>query len=195
MNTHTTPSKSPVAVAAMLCMAALLMAGCNQSSTESNTPTTTVGTQVDDAVITSSVKAALLGDPSIKSLDFQVDTRKGTVQLSGFVDDQRQIDQSMMLASGVPGVANVENGLTVKSAPATLGSGSGIDDTTVTTRVKAALLEDPGIKSLDISVVTSHGEVQLTGFVGKKAQILAAENIARAVPGVSGIKNELMLKK
>lgn len=194
MNTHTTPSKSPVAVAAMLCMAALLMAGCNQSSTESNTPTTTtVGTQVDDAVITSSVKAALLGDPSIKSLDFQVETRKGTVQLSGFVDDQRQIDQAMMLASGVPGVANVENGLTVKSAPATLGSG--IDDTTVTTRVKAALLEDPGIKSLDISVVTSHGEVQLTGFVGKKAQILAAENIARAVPGVSGIKNELMLKK
>ena len=90
-------------------------------------------------------------------------------------------------------VANVENGLSVKSAPATLGSG--IDDTTVTTRVKAALLEDPGIKSLDISVVTSHGEVQLTGFVGKKAQILAAENIARAVPGVSGIKNELMLKK
>ena len=193
MNTHTTPSKSPVAVAAMLCMAALLMAGCNQSSTESNTPTTTVGTQVDDAVITSSVKAALLGDPSIKSLDFQVETRKGTVQLSGFVDDQKQIDQALMLARGVKGVVNVENGLTVKSAPATLGSG--IDDTTVTTRVKAALLEDPGIKSLDISVVTSHGEVQLTGFVGKKAQILAAENIARAVPGVSGIKNELMLKK
>lgn len=193
MNTHTTPSKSPVAVAAMLCMAAMLMAGCNQSSTESNTPTTTVGTEVDDAVVTSGVKAALLTDPLIKSFDFQVETRKGTVQLSGFVDDQKQIDQALMLARGVKGVVNVENGLTVKSAPATLGSG--IDDTTVTTRVKAALLEDPGIKSLDISVVTSHGEVQLTGFVGKKAQILAAENIARAVPGVSGIKNELMLKK
>ena len=193
MNTHTTPSKSPVAVAAMLCMAAMLMAGCNQSSTESNTPTTTVGTEVDDAVVTSGVKAALLTDPLIKSFDFQVETRKGTVQLSGFVDDQKQIDQALMLARGVKGVVNVENGLTVKSAPATLGSG--IDDTTVTTRVQAALLEDPGIKSLDISVVTSHGEVQLTGFVGKKAQILAAENIARAVPGVSGIKNELMLKK
>lgn len=193
MNTHTTPSKSPVAVAAMLCMAALLMAGCNQSSTESKTTSTTVGTEVDDAVVTSGVKAALLTDPLIKSFDFQVETRKGTVQLSGFVDDQKQIDQALMLARGVPGVVNVENGLTVKSAPATLGSG--IDDTTVTTRVKAALLDDPGIKSLDISVVTSHGEVQLTGFVGKKAQILAAENIARAVPGVSGIKNELMLKK
>ncbi len=193
MNTHTTPSKSPVAVAAMLCMAALLMVGCNQSSTESKTTATTVGTEVDDAVVTSGVKAALLTDPLIKSFDFQVETRKGTVQLSGFVDDQKQIDQALMLARGVPGVVNVENGLTVKSAPATLGSG--IDDTTVTTRVKAALLDDPGIKSLDISVVTSHGEVQLTGFVGKQAQILAAENIARAVPGVSGIKNELMLKK
>jgi hyperosmotically inducible protein len=152
-----------------------------------------VGTEVDDAVVTSGVKAALLGDPMIKSLDFQVETRKGTVQLSGFVDDQKQIDQALTLTRGVAGVVKVENSLSVKSAPATLGSG--IDDTTVTTRVKAALLQDDDIKSLDISVVTSHGEVQLAGFVGKQSQIDEAEKMARAVPGVLSVKNELMIKK
>lgn len=149
-----------------LCASALLLAGCNRAVTESTTPGAVVGTAVDDAVVTSSVKAALLGDPSIKSLDFQVETRQGTVQLTGFVDDQRQIDQAIALTRAVPGVTHIENGLSVRSAPATLGSG--IDDTAVTARVKAALLEDPIIKSLDISVTTSHGEVQLSGFVERQ---------------------------
>lgn len=179
--------------AATLSLAALLAAGCNPSPPESPKVATTVGNEVDDAVITSGVKAALLGDPMIKSLDFQVETRKGTVQLSGFVADQNQIDQALKLVRGVSGVVAVENSLTVKSGPATLGSG--IDDTAVTARVKAALLEDADIKSLDIGVVTSHGEVQLAGFVGKQSQIEEAERIARAVPGASSIRNELMIKK
>ena len=176
-----------------LCASALLLAGCNRAVTESTTPGAVVGTAVDDAVVTSSVKAALLGDPSIKSLDFQVETRQGTVQLTGFVDDQRQIDQAMALTRAVPGVTHIENGLSVRSAPATLGSG--IDDTAVTARVKAALLEDPIIKSLDISVTTSHGEVQLSGFVDRQTQIDEAQTIARTVPGAVSVKNELMLRK
>ena len=127
------------------------------------------------------------------SLDFQVETRQGTVQLTGFVDDQRQIDQAMALTRAVPGVTHIENGLSVRSAPATLGSG--IDDTAVTARVKAALLEDPIIKSLDISVTTSHGEVQLSGFVDRQTQIDEAQTIARTVPGAVSVKNELMLRK
>ncbi|MDP3134431.1 MAG: BON domain-containing protein, partial [Burkholderiaceae bacterium] len=62
-------------------------------------------------------------------------------------------------------------------------------------RVKAALLEDPIIKSLDISVTTSHGEVQLSGFVDRQTQIDEAQTIARAVPGAVSVKNELMLRK
>lgn len=56
-------------------------------------------------------------------------------------------------------------------------------------------VDDADIKSLDIGVVTSHGEVQLAGFVGKQSQIEEAERIARAVPGASSIRNELMIKK
>lgn len=153
----------------------------------------TLGTQVDDTVITSGVKSALIADDLVKSLDLQVETRKGVVQISGFVDSQAQIDQALALTRAVAGVTDVENGISLKGAPGTLGSA--IDDTTITGRVKSALLADPGIKSLDISVLTHKGEVQLTGFVNTPDQIEQAGKLAAAAGGASGVKNELMIKK
>lgn len=153
----------------------------------------TLGTQVDDTVITSGVKSALIADDLVKSLDLQVETRKGVVALSGFVDSQTQIEQALALTRAVAGVTDVENGITLKGAPGTMGSA--IDDTAVTARVKSALLADPGIKSLDISVLTFKGEVQLTGFVNSQDQIEQAGKLAAAAEGVSGVKNELTIKK
>lgn len=156
-------------------------------------PPMTLGTQVDDTVITSGVKSALIADDLVKSLDLQVETRKGVVQLSGFVDSQAQIEQALALTRAVAGVTDVENGISLKGAPGTVGSA--IDDSTVTGRVKSALLADPGIKSLDISVFTHKGEVQLTGFVNSPDQIEQAGKLAAAAEGASGVKNELMIKK
>jgi hyperosmotically inducible protein len=156
-------------------------------------PPMTLGTQVDDAVITSSVKAVLVADDLVKSLDLQVETRKGVVQLSGFVDSQAQIDQAVALTRAVAGVTDVENGVTLKGSPSSVGTK--IDDAAVTGRVKTALLADPAIKSFDISVLTFKGEVQLTGFVNNKEQIEQAGRLASAAEGVSSVKNELMVKQ
>ncbi len=52
---------------------------------------TTVGTEIDDTVVTTKVKSALLADAEIKSFDVKVETRKGAVQLSGFVDNQMSL--------------------------------------------------------------------------------------------------------
>ncbi len=156
-------------------------------------PPITMGTQVDDTVITSGVKSALMSDDLVKSFDLQVETRKGTVQLSGFVDSQAQIDQAVALTRAVAGVTDVENGVTLKGGDSTVGTK--IDDASVTGRVKTALLADPGIKSFDISVVTFKGEVQLTGFVNNEEQIEQAGKLARAAEGATGLKNELMVKK
>jgi hyperosmotically inducible protein len=123
----------------------------------------------------------------------QVETRKGTVQLSGFVDSQAQIDQAVVLTRAVSGVNYVENGITLKGGAGSMGTQ--MDDTAVTGRVKTALLADPDIKSLDISVLTSQGTVQLTGFVKNKAQIDKAVAIAAAAEGAKTVKNELMVKK
>jgi hyperosmotically inducible periplasmic protein len=156
-------------------------------------PPITLGTQVDDSVVTSSVKSALLADDLVKSFDLQVETRKGVVQLSGFVDSQAQIDQALLLTRAVAGVTDVENGVTLKGGPTTVGTK--IDDATVTGRVKTALLADPDIKSFDISVLTFKGEVQLTGFVNNQNQIDMATKLASAAEGASSVKNELMIKK
>jgi len=190
-----TPSRLLLGTA-LTAIAAAVLIGCNkppEAAPVSPVPPITVGTQVDDTVITSGVKSALMADDLVKSFDLQVETRKGTVQLSGFVDSQAQIDQALALTRSVAGVTAVENGVTLKGTPSTVGTK--IDDASVTGRVKTALLADPDIKSFDISVVTFKGEVQLTGFVNNQGQIDQAKTIASAAEGATSVKNELMLKK
>ena len=181
---------------ALAAFATTVLIGCNKAPEAvplTPSPSTTVGTVVDDSVITTSVKTALLADPAIKSFELQVETRKGTVQLSGFVDSQAQIDQALAVTRSVAGVAGVENGVTLKGSPSTLGTK--VDDATVTGRVKTALLAEPNIQSADISVVTFKGEVQLSGFVNSQAQIDQAAQIARTTEGASAVKNELKIKQ
>lgn len=186
----------PLWAASLLATSALVLMGCNKASDDppaTAAPAISVGTQVDDAVITAGVKSALMTDAAINSFDLQVETRKGTVLLSGFVDSQAQIDQALSVARGVSGVVAVDNSVTLKGPASTVGTK--IDDASVTGRVKTALLADPGIKSLDISVITVKGVVQLTGFVNNQGQIDQATQIARADEGASGVKNELKIKQ
>lgn len=178
--------------------ATTLLAACNKAPEDSLpvvplTPSVSVGSQVDDALITTSVKSALLAEPGIKSFDLQVESRQGVVQISGFVDKQDQIDQALAIARSVSGVTEVQNSVSLKGMSGT--AGSQIDDASVTGRVKTALLAAPGIQSLDISVLTVRGEVQLTGFVDQQSQIDQAAQIARATEGATSVKNELLLKQ
>ncbi len=72
------------------------------------------GQYVDDSVITTKVKTALLVDPDIKSLDIGVETFKGVVQLSGFVNSAEQARKAVEIAKSVEGVRSVKNSLVVK---------------------------------------------------------------------------------
>ncbi len=73
-------------------------------------------------------------------------------------------------------------------------AGEYIDDGTLTTRVKAALLAKKGISSFDIGVETDHGVVQLSGFVDSAAQVRLAGRTARGVKGVRRVKNDLNVR-
>jgi len=75
----------------------------------------TAGRYIDDSVITAKVKAALLKDPNVSGIAVSVETHKGTVVLSGFVDSDSQLRRAQEIAAGVQGVVNVKNGLVVKS--------------------------------------------------------------------------------
>jgi osmotically-inducible protein OsmY len=72
------------------------------------------GEYVDDSVITTKVKSLLVGDDFLKSFEIGVETYKGIVQLSGFVDSQKAIDKAGEIASSVKGVKSVKNNLIVK---------------------------------------------------------------------------------
>lgn len=72
------------------------------------------GDYVEDATITAKVKAAVLGDASLKATEINVETQKGIVQLTGFVRSRADIDRAVLVAKGVTGVASVKNDMIVK---------------------------------------------------------------------------------
>ena len=176
---------------------AVLASGCNRQAAvppnASAPPSITVGTAIDDTVVTTKVKAALLGNQEVKGFNIKVETRKGMVLLSGFVDHQARAEGAIAAARAVEGVKGVENGMTIKAGAVTVGNQ--VDDGIVTAKVKSALLSDPGVKSVDIAVVTRKGEVQLSGYVDNQAQIDRAIDVTRGIENVQGVTNEMSIKK
>lgn len=168
---------------------------CSKPADALDTPAASIsiGTTVDDSVVTTRVKSALLDNVDIKSFDIKVETRKGEVMLSGFVNNQAQMDHAIALTRGIEGVTSVDNKLSLKEGVATVGNK--IDDTVITAKVKSALLAEVSIKSADIMVVTRMGEVQLSGFVNNQAQIDRAIQVAQGVEGVTKVGNEMSIKK
>jgi hyperosmotically inducible periplasmic protein len=197
-------TQNKLLVLAVTLVSALSIAGCGKSEEKARAPgeaptatapeaKTTVGTTIDDSTITTKVKSALLADPDVKGLDIKVETNKGEVQLSGFVDSQIQIDRAISVARGIEGVKNVQNKMALKTTQTTVGEK--IDDGIITTKVKGALVAESGIDSGDIAVVTRDGEVQLSGFVKDQSQIERATQVARSAEGVKNVINELSVKK
>ena len=176
------------------CALLAILSGCDSKPGAADAaPATTIGTVIDDSVITEKVRAALVSNENIKSLDIKVKANKGEVMLSGFADNQTQIDSGIAVASGVEGVKTVNNQLSLKQGRQTVGNV--IDDSVVTASVKSAMLSDPRMKSLDVSVTTRKGEVQLSGFVDNEIQLTDAVLIAKGVDGVDSVVNHMSVKK
>ena len=74
------------------------------------------------------------------------------------------------------------------------GTGEYVDDTVVTAKVKAAIFNEPTLKSAEINVETFKGVVQLSGFVNSREDINKAVTVARQIPGVTSVKNDMRLK-
>jgi hyperosmotically inducible protein len=83
--------------------------GCASTSKQEGT-----GEYIDDSVITTKVKAAIFNDASLKSAEINVETYKGVVQLSGFVNSRSDIQRAVEVARGVKGVTSVKDDMRVK---------------------------------------------------------------------------------
>ena len=93
----------------VLIMLIATFTACASTSKQSGT-----GEYVDDSVITTKVKSMLAADDFLKSFEISVETYKGIVQLSGFVDSQKAVDKAGEIARKVKGVTSVKNNLNVK---------------------------------------------------------------------------------
>ncbi len=83
--------------------------GCAGSATQEST-----GEYIDDTWITTKVKASLVDDPTVKAREVNVETFKGVVQLSGFVESQEAMDRAVAVANSIEGVTSVRNDMTIK---------------------------------------------------------------------------------
>jgi osmotically-inducible protein OsmY len=80
------------------------------------------------------------------------------------------------------------------STPKRESTGEYIDDSVITTKVKAAIFNEPSLKVFQINVETFKGEVQLSGSVDSAQSVKKAGEVARGVGGVTSVKNNLIVK-
>ncbi|MBK7491589.1 MAG: BON domain-containing protein [Nitrosomonas sp.] len=95
--------------ASFLILVLLTVMGCGSTQKQEGT-----GEYLDDTVITTKVKAAILNEPTLKSAEINVETFKGVVQLSGFVSSSASISKAIEVAKGVTGVKSVRNSMHLK---------------------------------------------------------------------------------
>ena len=151
----------------------------------------TAGDVVDDTTVNAQVKAGLLEAKGLPSTGIVVETYKGVVLLSGFVDTQAHKDQAGKVAGSVSGAKKVHNAIAVHGDTS---MGTKLDDSVITGKVKAALMDDADVKSGQINVETRGGIVSLGGFVtGERMQKRAIE-LAKGVSGVKSVVDAMYVK-
>ena len=81
-----------------------------------------------------------------------------------------------------------------ESTDKTQSTGQILDDSVITTRVKAAIFEEPALKTMQINIKTFKGVVQISGFVDSVQNSLKAGEVVASVPGITEVKNDLVIK-
>ena len=154
-----------------------------------------------DASVTSSVKAKLAADDTVKAYTIDVDTTNGVVTLTGTVATAAEETQALEIARTTEGVTEVQDQIDVVPSQASNTAGSVIGDIEtaagdagVTAAVKAKLLADDQVGGLRIDVDTDAGVVTLTGTVRSADERTRALDIARQVEGVRDVSDRLTVR-
>ncbi|MBI9091204.1 MAG: BON domain-containing protein [Desulfobacterium sp.] len=149
----------------------------------------TLGTILDDSILSSRVKTRLLEDEFINGMKIDVDTVQQVVILTGVLDTASEKRIAGDIARATPGVIRVKNQLTWGSKSV----GETMDDTIIGNRVKTGLIQAPGIRSMNIDVDVNKGVVTLTGVVASPSERDKAMDIARKCPGTVAVTNNLTI--
>ena len=148
-------------------------------------------TAVSDSWITSKTKIALFADERVKGREVSVDTQKGVVHLRGKVDSDEAKSAAADVAKNVEGVQSVKNDLQVVAPTARKAVDA--NDKEIAKAVAARLTQDMQLKKVDVRA--DGGIVTLTGEVPSITASAKASEMARNVPGVKSVKNELTVRQ
>jgi hyperosmotically inducible protein len=167
-----------------------------QSKTEemkdkAKSATESAKTAVSDSWITSKTKIALFADERVKGTQVSVDTQKGVVHLRGKVDSDEAKTAAADVAKNIEGVQSVKNDLQVVAPMARKTVDA--NDKDIAKAVGSRLSKDVQLKKVDVR--TDGGIVTLTGEVPSITASAKASEMARSVPGVKSVKNELTVRQ
>lgn len=166
----------------LVCVALLALAGCSSTMIPE-------GTRDMDSAISSKVDESLEASTAVKARQVNVQTREAVVYLTGIVDSEDARREAGRIAWRTAGVDGVVNDLTVGERTV----GDWVDDTLISSRLKAKLIADTDVRASDIDVSSSQGVVTLIGRVRTSEMKQDAERIARGIEGVTDVHNELVV--
>jgi hyperosmotically inducible periplasmic protein len=177
------------AILITLVVAAPLTAGAADEKAQTTTQEAT--TMVTDSWITSKTKISLFADERVKTTQISVDTAKGVVHLRGKVDSAEAKSAASDITGGIEGVKSVKNDLQVVAPAARQAVDA--NDKEIAKAVETRFSKDSQLKKVDVR--TDSGVVTLTGQVATIDASAKASEMARGVPGVKSVKNELAFAK
>jgi hyperosmotically inducible protein len=170
-----------IAIGFLACCA-LAIAGCSSTMVPEKTRDL-------DSALSSKIDESLEASTAVKARQVNIQTHEGVVYLTGVVDSEDARREAGRIAWRTAGVDGVVNDLTVGERTV----GDWVDDTLISSRLKAKLIADTGVRASDINVSSSQGVVTLIGRVRTSAMKQDAERIARGITGVTDVHNELVV--
>jgi hyperosmotically inducible periplasmic protein len=154
-----------------------------------------------DFWIKDKIKTTLLFHKSVSAINTEVDVQDGVVTLSGVASSQAERELAAEYARDVDGVKSVNNQMTVSGVPATTvataqegshrSTGVAIDDSSISTQVKMALLFHKSTSAIHTKVHTRYGVVTVSGMAANAAEIKLVTKLAEDINGVKSVRNEM----
>ena len=161
--------------------------GCAGSQKTGENP---VGGVVDDSTITTRVNHEMLKDDIVKARQIDVDTIGGHVILTGVVETREESARAVQIARNVPAVKSVTNNIQIGERK----FGDIWTDNVISNKIKAKLIAEPEVRSLNIDVDVYLGVVTLSGIVSTKYQKDRAIHISRSTDGTIKVIDNLKVR-
>ena len=148
-----------------------------------------------DAWIAFKVRSRLLVKANVSAATTVVDVKDGVVTLTGTADNVAQKDLTAAYAKDIDWVKSVKNDIVIKDAPAPGTTvGEKIDDASITSQVKYALLSHKGTSAIKTKVTTVDGVISITGEAASDAEKSLVTKLAQDVRGVKSVNNNMTVK-